>query len=488
MKKNENSIELFSTVSPENLTQRLQEIGVELKFIKNHYVKYFYLIHRIYSHDVINKNEEECRLHSDVLRNLFGSYYPTIIDQLIKIGVIQQTSNYWAGERSNGYILIEDRGARLYEFGDEHRFVKKMLTQDKPRVQKHTETLSRLFQALSNLQYAHIERDSLSESEQKFLFFLENNLFQTVGELGKRVYNNFCNLPKSLRSKLKLNGEELVFVDIVNSQMVFLAAVVKKTLLNQNKILDSSTQKFLNLTGTGKLYEFLMSESSITDRAELKNQVFQMIFGQKSYSKILSKKFNQLFPQVIEVIKYLKKDDHKVLAHQMQQMEAKVVFRALNSIDYQKDVLTVHDSLYAAKSEKNTILEALVESFKKEGLDAVININDESRVQVAEHDSYLNQIEAIMQDLPKSKNETENGIIVEDFESVDLSAVEEHMKFLNHISLIDLNKYCEMYKLSQRINSRDEIEKIRMVAKKMAITEALHEASYSGDEFDDLPF
>jgi hypothetical protein len=493
MKKNEKSIELFSTVSPEDLKQRLLKIGVEEKFIKNHWVKYFYIIHKIYSNDVINKNEKECRLHSDLLRKLLGSYYSVILNHLISTGIIQLSSNYLAGGRSNGYILVEDRGASIYEFGNEHNFVRKMLKEDKPRVQKDTQTLSRLFRALSNLEYDHLDQASMSESEKKFIYFLKNNLFQLIGERGNRVYNNFSNLPKSIRSKVRLNGEELVFVDIVNSQMVFLASVIKKTLEFKNKTIENSTSKFIDLATTGKLYEYLMKECEVADRAELKDQVFKIIFGPKSFSKLISKKFNQLFPQVIEEIKFLKKDDHHILAHQMQQMEARVVFRALDSIDYEKDILTVHDSLYAPESEEKTILEALINSFKEEGLEAVINVNDKYTIKVSEFDSYSNQIDRILENTSKMDEVTEYGPIMVDLGAGEFDAMEDQMMYIKHWSIEEINKSLAFYKIEEKVTSKNDIDLIRKLAHRKALELAeTANSDYSNvdldDDFDDFIF
>jgi hypothetical protein len=486
MKKNEKSIELFSTVAPEDLKQRLLKIGVEDKFIKNHWVKYFYIIHKIYANDVINKNEKECRLNSDLLRSLLGSYYSVILNHLISTGIIQLSSNYLAGGWSKGYILLEDRGASIYEFGDEHNFVRKMLKEHKPRIQKDTQTLSRLFRALSNLEFDHIDQDLLSESEKKFIYFLEHNLFQTVGERGKRVYNNFTNSPKSLRGKLRIDDEEPTFVDIVNSQMVFLAAVIKKTLEFQNKTIENSTGKFIDLASTGKLYEYLMKECEVVDRAELKDQVFKIIFGARSFSKAISKRFKELFPQVIEVIKFLKNDDHRILAHQMQQMEAKVVFRALDSIEYEKDILTVHDSLYGPKSEENTILEALINSFKEEGLEAVINVNDKFTIKVSEYDSYSNQIEGIL----KYKSSPTYKIPVDIGKEVDRGILNDYLESLSIYEIDEINDLLERNSFDDIIESKDEDEIILKLAIKMTKDFQGIGAYVEEDDwiFDDLPF
>jgi hypothetical protein len=386
MTKDNETIKFFSTVSPEDLTNRLLEIGVSEKHIKNHLPKYFYIIDKIYSNEVINKTEKVCRLYSRLLDKLLGcDYYPKILKNLKDIGLVQLVSKFSIGNFSNGYILTENRGAKLYTFKNS-RFVKKIVEDRTKRVEKDTQILSRLFRSLSNLQYDHIDRDNLSEDESKFLDMLENNLFQTVGEKGKRVYNNFSNLPKSIRNQVRLNNENLAFVDIVNSQMIFLSIVVKDYLKNRNISIDPSTDKFEDLATSGKLYEFILNHTDITDRKELKEKMFELIFSKGNYDTYLTEVFSSKFPQVLRVINQIKSDDYKVLSHLMQNKEAQVVYNALNSIQYQKEVLTVHDSLYAGRSEIKTITEALVKSFAKEGINATLNVNDEYTVTVDEYD------------------------------------------------------------------------------------------------------
>lgn len=393
MKKENDSIKLFSTVSPQELTERLLELGVKEKHIEKHLIKYLYIIDKIYTNDVINKDDKVCSLNFDLLAALLGARYTKpILKNLMNSGIIQLVRKYYAGDHSNGYILTEPRGAKLYTFSNGN-FVTKIIQEKVSRIEKDTQTLSRLYRTLSNLQLDHIDLESLSEEEFKFIKMLQENPFQKVGKKGKRVYNNFCNLPKSVRKKLKLQNQDLGFVDIVNSQMIFLSGVISDYLKNKGANQTESTSEFISLSVNGKLYEKLMDLAAIDSRAELKELIFEIIFSKKSYSS-LKPIFLKEYSQVYQVIKDLKKDDHKVLAHLMQQKEAKVVFRALDSIPYQNEVLTIHDSLYSPISQINTIKEALIESFKNEGLNATINVNDQELITVNSYTT--NEIEKII--------------------------------------------------------------------------------------------
>lgn len=472
-------LKLFSTVSPEQLKIKLLEIGVKEKFITNHFEKYFYIIHKIYINDVINKNEDVCRLSSEVLRHICGGYYSTIIKHLILSEIIKLESNYLVGSRSNGYILVSNRGAKLYTFSNS-KFVEKMASQHKKNIALDSKLLCRLHRSMTKLDL--ISKASLTDIEFKFAYFLENHKFQTVGTKGHRVYNNFCNLPKSLRDNLTIGGEKLAFVDIVNSQMVFLSSVINKTLQNHYAHIEESTRLFFELASNGMLYDHLMQVFCINNRKFLKEEIFTIIFGRNSFSKNLPG-FGDLFPQIMDVIKFLKKDDYRVLAHQMQKMEAKVVFQAVDLLDYDKEILTVHDSIYGVESDIDLILDALAFSFNKNDITAVINVNDDYQVNVKDYCTYHNQIDRILKD-------TEPLEILYDFGDGPVNIVEDEIRTLRLIPLDQINNLLSINGFKEKLETWDEkiIKNLALKTAKDFVQSYDSVVTIDDDPFFDLPF
>ncbi|MCH7396548.1 hypothetical protein MM236_01050 [Belliella sp. DSM 107340] len=428
------TLKFYSPSTPEELTERLLEIGITKKHIKNHLPKYFWVINKIYVHQTINKQDVECRLSKELLCKIIGvDYYIQIINNLINLGIIEKSSKYFVGIRSNGYILIDKSNIKQYEFTDS-RFISKLIQQKEQekdiRVQKDSQTLSRLFRCMSNLQHNHINQDSLTDIEKLFLDELINNPFQKVGNKGKRIYNNFCNLPTSLRSKLRLNNENLVFVDIVNSQMIFISEVIKKYIVNYNIQPTKRTNEFFRLVGNGKLYETFMKWKKSDDRTKIKKSVFKCFFS-KSSKSLISKKFEKNFNQVFLIVKELKKDDYKALAHSMQQEEANLIFTALNKIDYQIDVLSIHDSLYSNESNLDLIKDALISTFNDFGITATININNQYAINTAE-------INPIQQALIKPIQETLPEVIqVDEIEEISLKTADSASNSDTSINYLD---------------------------------------------------
>ncbi|MEB2775248.1 hypothetical protein SYJ56_08005 [Algoriphagus sp. D3-2-R+10] len=211
----------------------------------------------------------------------------------------------------------------------------------------------------------------------------------------------------------------MAFVDVVNSQMIFLASLVKSQLESQSITLEDTTNHFIQLVTDGKLYEHFATEFDLS-RNEAKDGVFQMIFSSNKFQSKIKKSFKAQFPQVFAVMVQIKEKDHKVLSHLMQQKEAEVVFRALDSIEYSKEVLTVHDSLYAGKSDLKAIADALIKSFQIEGINATINVNDQTKIKVFE--SLVNEIEDLpviepikneMFQLPLNPNDSAGKIFID---------------------------------------------------------------------------
>lgn len=377
-----NKIQFHLSYTPEEIRNILLEVGVSPKHLSFHLNKYLYILDLIFKYKYTNKhNGGVCRLYSGYLESTLGkNYYYKIIGNLKTAGLIQQVSNHSTSRNiSKGYELIGSEKIRSYEFtSSDGRFIKKLLKGKETRIQKDTDNQKRLIRSMSKLDTGDIQR-SLTQDESISISEMKNNPFQVVGRKGKRIYNSFTNLPKSVRKELKLNGEKLVFVDIVNSQMVFLSGVIKDYLNSFNIKIDKSTQDFFEKCSTGEIYELVMDLVDL-DRDKSKEKMFMLVFGDKWDGIELRKKLVNRYPQVIQVIDIIKRNDKNHLAHLMQQKESSVVFDALSSIDYFKDVLTIHDSLYSNESNLNLITESLINSFNKFGIVATINVNDQYNI------------------------------------------------------------------------------------------------------------
>ncbi|ERM83013.1 hypothetical protein P872_05210 [Rhodonellum psychrophilum GCM71 = DSM 17998] len=378
-----NNYEFLSPISEKELTQRLLEIGVKQEYINNHIDKYFYLIHTIFCNEIYNKQDVNiCFLSSKKLSETLGNrYYSIIIDNLIQIGLITKICNYANFDdlkRCNGYILNETDNLEIYESNTNSDLINKL--KFKPyNIEKNSVIKERLFRSMNRLTIDDSDLNNLTVKEKIFLFCLKNRQFQKQGEKGGRIYNNFTNIISSLRKKIKLNNEKLFFVDIVNSQMVFFANTIIKYLNENNIPVEQSTKEFATIASTGTVYEMIMNIIDV-DRDKAKKSMFTLVFGSNKRSSKLLNILTEKYPQLIETMVYIKKDDYTQFSHLMQQLEAEVIFDAVGYIPFAKDILTIHDSLYSSIIDKDLIKNVLIRSFNTRGIQATININDEYKI------------------------------------------------------------------------------------------------------------
>lgn len=378
-----NRISFYLPHNPEHIRKQLEDIhkdGTGYK-LDEHIHKYFYIIDIIYLNKVVNNNTIDMRLNSQILKNLLGNYYTTILKDLLHLGIIEKTSNYRVGKSSNGYGLCGDYNHYMfvqYDFDStESSFLIKLIKKkEKTSTETNPPFSQRLYLALDKLEYGHIDKSKLTEQEKIALDLLENNKFQVLGKNGGRIFNNFTNLPKTIRKHLRINGEKLFFVDISNSQIIFLASHLKKVFSKKKVTIEDSSNRFFMLVEDGKIYEELMGILNNLTRDKVKEQMFLYIFGENHFENRVSRLIKELFPQVDNQIREIKENDYRSLSHILQKEESKVIFYALNLIDEQKSILTIHDSLYCAESDKYLIIDAIMRSFKHFEITGTVNIND----------------------------------------------------------------------------------------------------------------
>ncbi len=440
------TISFYLPDSPMIIRDRLLSLGCSKQHVFQNINKYYFLLHTLYIKTQIYKNKR-VYLHSDLMRSILGGDYKTIINNLKKLRFIYLSSNYSTIlNRSNGYSLMEGLEFKKFEFEVKGFFLNKVSNIRIKPIDINTELKSRIFNTMGKLKFDSIDPTKLDERELNQINEIKNNPFQVEGLKGKRLYNNFTNLSRNLRKQVRLNGERLVFVDIVNSQPVFLCSVIKHY-LEDNKIeIEVSTNEFFDLCSSGSLYEEMIVLTG-KGRDKVKNMIMVLLFGKNSFSNPVKEIFEKKFPQIMETIIDLKKSDYSRLSHLMQQKESDLLFNCVSSIPSNLDVLTIHDSIYTNESNLDCIKDFLLTTFRKFGLDATINVNDSQKVctNPKQDNLFPTQLEVT------PKNELDKRIINQ--YNLDVN------KFINDFnSTSDLGmKYCIIKKYDSHFKKQDDM-------------------------------
>ena len=318
-------------------------------------------------------------LSSTILRKKYGEYYNYYIDYLCNNGFMSLVSKYYVGKKTNSYKLETNNAYDVIRWKNTDKI---LLKKSKNRYETSITELNqsnistnirvKLIESLNKIDIDYNgainfiknlkNEDQIEESKyQRNLISIENikdkNIYFNFDDYG-RFHTNFTILKKEIRNEfLTINNEITAEIDINNSQPLFFAVLLKKSLPEIN----GDTQKYFELVKEGLLYEDIMRNSKLT-RNEAKEMIYKVLFGDnKKGNKKINKIFKNLYPSVYEYILEFKeqKKNYKELSHQLQKMESEFIFNGIIKEifeTYPEIVLfTVHDSIIFPKSYESKI-------------------------------------------------------------------------------------------------------------------------------------
>jgi len=174
------------------------------------------------------------------------------------------------------------------------------------------------------------------------------------------MHTNFTILKSFIRKNcLLINGEETHEIDIKNSQPLFLTKLIQDS--GTKWVNNEEFQLFKELTITGKYYNYIMDSYGISDRGQVKELTYKVLFGRNGVNSKADKIFSSLFPTIHNFIKLYKKEneDYKVLAYELQKAESNLIFnkiiRQIMTLYPEIKIVTVHDSIIIPRKYKDSV-------------------------------------------------------------------------------------------------------------------------------------
>lgn len=157
--------------------------------------------------------------------------------------------------------------------------------------------------------------------------------YLTISPYGKRLYHPMISFVKEIRAYITFNHERTISYDIKNSQLAFLAIMLK--IEYKNDVL------FKMIENDVDIYNLVADKKGIS-RKEAKNLIFKNIFGPrtKEYDQDLVFLFGEKTLQEIDILKYTKPlETNKIkgkpyswLAYRLQLLESDFAIRQLGKI------------------------------------------------------------------------------------------------------------------------------------------------------------
>lgn len=361
------------------LTQqnKIQYNGVNLKcsylidIIHELLIKYYFS----------NNVDTNFNLFSTILRERYGEHYNYYIGYLCENGFMSLVSKYYVGKKSNTYKIDSKSVYDVIRWKNSDKFLlkksknrqeisitetNKSIISSNVRV-KLVESLKKIkidYNGASKYLNDLKENNLIDDSKYyKNLISIENindqNIYFNFDDFG-RFHTNFTILKKEIRNEfLTIDNEIIAEVDIKNSQPLFFAALLKDELQHIN----GDTKKYFDLVKSGLLYDDIIANSELNERAEAKELIYKVLFGpvlRKSNKKEISI-FKKLYPSVYEYICEYKelRENYRELSHDLQRLESEFIFNKVVKEIFETypdiTLFTIHDSIIFPKSYQERI-------------------------------------------------------------------------------------------------------------------------------------
>lgn len=259
-----------------------------------------------------------------------------------------------------------------------------------------------------DIAYPHLRLNSRLYPIEKL--YRDNQKLFFVDKTAGRLHTYLTQLKSNLRKFIKFDGKTLCAVDITNSQPYLLQALLSKEGYDRNDMQDriiqahpilesdssliimlgvlidkiskeSDVQLFKEIVSSGRFYEEFgkilnengeIEETSLAEiKGAAKEITFSTLFSKNSSIKFIKsiQLFQKQFPNVYEVLKFIKNGHHPTLAVVLQNLEADLVLHKTCKIITEErpeiPLFTLHDSIITTEDNVEYVEQKLKEILKK---------------------------------------------------------------------------------------------------------------------------
>ena len=313
------------------------------------------------------------------------------------------------------FIDLDDDVCSLYQTAekDELYYLTKWfngkLTVDMNGAKKYLEGLRQ--QELDQFLFKY---DAMRRFNSRYIVLLKierGEFAHTIDKTARRLHTVLTQLKSELRQFIQYNGKPLIAIDITNSQPYLSTILFNYEKFRENNISSlitlynntynttdifnsqlyyvsknvknakdsASVNKYIEMVKSGRLYEefgkILVERNLLTDslllRKEAKTIIFSSIFSPNqaiAYNEEM-KIFKEVFPDVYEIYRGVKQNEHRTLACLLQNLEAKLVLenacKFITEEHPEIPLFTLHDSIITTEGNEEYVYNVLYEVLLK---------------------------------------------------------------------------------------------------------------------------
>jgi len=310
-----------------------------------------YLIAKTY---IAKREDKFISIHSRTLTKLLTSKYAKVIEELIRLNIIETDSKFYINSKSYGYRLkahISDICYTHFEYkyGNSYEIIRDDL--DDPYKSIHETILATKLS--SNYEFTGGIRESIVYNS-----YIKRNFWGVVDDKTGRFYNLISNMPKRMRTSLTIDDEPVVELDCKCAQPFLLHNLYNEC---------DEKEKYLDLVVNGDFYETIGEYADYNSRKELKKMIFKdILYGSMDciHSK-LWKNFESKFPIMAELLLEYKKIDYKVVSITLQRMESDIFINRIGKRLLESNIkfITIHDAILCKQIDSRVVFEQMKSEF-----------------------------------------------------------------------------------------------------------------------------
>jgi hypothetical protein len=321
-------MKVYYQLIPEKVLQKIQDIEAA---IKPHIAGYsrinlFEVISIVAYHS--RKGNEGAPLRIRYIINLVpqGDKY---LKKLIDYGIIERLGNAVPGKTSYLYRIANQYYSKYESIKLTDQKLIRRIDQARQKIHKEIAKSTRG----RSEQIKYLKQLTISKEYRKSLIFnymkieqynsilasavrIQNgDIFYSVDQTSGRFHSNVTNMSKELRPYLRIQGQQLVNIDVKNCQP-YLSTIIltdpgkvswmtdnvefARLLASLRVTMTEDVKKYISLVITGQLYEYLMMRFAAAGmnltRAETKQQVLRILFARNRMPKEeMNKRARQIF-------------------------------------------------------------------------------------------------------------------------------------------------------------------------------------------------
>ena len=257
--------------------------------------------------------------------------------------------------------------------------------------------------------------------------FSNQDFYYSVDDNVGRFHSNLTNIKREIRNYITYDGHEIVNLDIKNSQPLFSTLLLNKSFYekqtstlnffsfstflqlllppnspstsnhssittiimlveNIKRLTDKGFGEYKRYVNSGNFYKMLADAvypQLSYDKQKMKTMIFTILFSNNRYMGQEGAKpkrdFKEYFPNVYEVFRLIKKNNHRALAHLLQRIESNIIIGAVASRIAKEcpnlPFFTIHDSVATTKEGEQYVARIIKEEASRlTGLKLIIGV------------------------------------------------------------------------------------------------------------------